>query len=96
MLQLIFPYLDLKTIYFDLGLPSRDATDDKITIEAAEAIKVGTSQCSIVLHAAGMPTMPPTCLCATVPPILHALHIGTATCMAAERSLLPCSCRSTT
>lgn len=40
MLQLIFPYLDLKTIYFDLGLPSRDATDDKITIDAAEAIKV--------------------------------------------------------
>ncbi len=26
--------------YFDLGLPNRDATDDKVTIEAAEAIKV--------------------------------------------------------
>ena len=30
--------MDLKTIYFDLGLPNRDATDDHVTIEAAEAI----------------------------------------------------------
>lgn len=37
-LQLINPYLDLKTVYFDLGLPNRDATDDKVTVEAAEAI----------------------------------------------------------
>lgn len=35
---MIHPYLDLKTIYFDLGLPNRDATNDKVTIEAAEAI----------------------------------------------------------
>ena len=35
--QLILPFVDLKTIYFDLGLPERDKTDDKITIEAAEA-----------------------------------------------------------
>ncbi len=38
--QLIFPYLDLKLEYFDLGLPARDATDDQITIDAANAIKV--------------------------------------------------------
>jgi isocitrate dehydrogenase len=37
--QLIFPYLDLQTLYFDLGIESRDATDDRITVEAAEAIK---------------------------------------------------------
>lgn len=37
--KLIFPYLDLKTVYFDLGLPNRDATDDRVTVEAAEAIK---------------------------------------------------------
>lgn len=30
--------MDLKTIYFDLGLPNRDATNDQVTIEAAEAI----------------------------------------------------------
>jgi isocitrate dehydrogenase len=37
--QLIFPHLDLKTLYFDLGIENRDATDDRITVEAAEAIK---------------------------------------------------------
>jgi isocitrate dehydrogenase len=37
--KLIFPYLDLETIYFDLSIQNRDATDDRITIEAAEAIK---------------------------------------------------------
>jgi len=35
--QLIFPFLDLDIKYFDLGLPHRDATDDKVTVEAAEA-----------------------------------------------------------
>ena len=38
-MQLILPYLDLKIEYYDLGLPHRDATDDKVTVEAAEAIK---------------------------------------------------------
>ena len=33
------PYLDLDIKYFDLGLPNRDKTDDKVTVEAAEAIK---------------------------------------------------------
>ncbi len=37
--QLILPYLDLELIYFDLGIESRDATEDRITVEAAEAIK---------------------------------------------------------
>ena len=37
--KLIFPHLDLKTIYFDLSIQSRDATEDRITVEAAEAIK---------------------------------------------------------
>ena len=32
------PYLDLKTVYFDLGLPNRDATNDQVTIDAAQAI----------------------------------------------------------
>lgn len=36
-LQLICPFLDLDIKYFDLGLPHRDATDDKVTIESAEA-----------------------------------------------------------
>ena len=37
--QLIEPYLDINLIYFDLGIENRDATDDKVTVEAANAIK---------------------------------------------------------
>ena len=37
--RLILPYLDVDLIYFDLGMEHRDATDDKITVESAEAIK---------------------------------------------------------
>jgi len=37
--KLVFPYLDLDTLYFDLGIEQRDATEDRITVEAAEAIK---------------------------------------------------------
>jgi isocitrate dehydrogenase len=37
--QLILPYLDVELAYYDLGIESRDATDDAITVEAAEAIK---------------------------------------------------------
>ncbi|HXL00253.1 MAG TPA: isocitrate dehydrogenase (NADP(+)) [Dysgonamonadaceae bacterium] len=37
--QLILPYLDLNIKYFDLSIQYRDATDDRVTIEAAEAIK---------------------------------------------------------
>ena len=35
--QLIFPYLDLKTEYYDLSIQKRDETDDEITIDAANA-----------------------------------------------------------
>ena len=37
--KLILPYLDIELKYFDLGIQSRDATDDQITIDSAEAIK---------------------------------------------------------
>jgi isocitrate dehydrogenase len=37
--KLIHPYLDLDIKYYDLGIEHRDATDDKVTVEAAEAIK---------------------------------------------------------
>ncbi len=36
---LIEPFVDLKSEYYDLGLPYRDQTDDQVTIDAAEAIK---------------------------------------------------------
>lgn len=37
--KLILPYLDIKIEYYDLSIQHRDATDDKVTVEAAEAIK---------------------------------------------------------
>lgn len=37
--KLIKPYLDLPILYFDLGMEHRDATDDQVTIDAAEGIK---------------------------------------------------------
>jgi isocitrate dehydrogenase len=36
---LLTPYIDLKTVYYDLGLKKRDETNDRITVEAAEATK---------------------------------------------------------
>ncbi|MEK6228190.1 MAG: NADP-dependent isocitrate dehydrogenase [Actinomycetota bacterium] len=37
--KLILPYLDVELKYFDLGIESRDATEDQITVDAANAIK---------------------------------------------------------
>ena len=37
--KLILPYLDVDLKYYDLGIEYRDQTDDKVTIESAEAIK---------------------------------------------------------
>lgn len=35
--RLIFPYVKLECLYYDLGLPHRDATDDQVTIDSAHA-----------------------------------------------------------
>src|SRR3546814_8947775 len=37
--RLILPYLDIDLHYYDLGIEERDRTDDKVTVEAANAIK---------------------------------------------------------
>ncbi len=37
--QLVLPYLDVALDYFDLGIEHRDATDDQVTVDAANAIK---------------------------------------------------------
>ena len=37
--ELLLPFIDLKTEYYDLGLENRNATDDKVTVESAEATK---------------------------------------------------------
>ena len=37
--KLIYPYLDIPLEYYDLSVENRDATGDKVTVEAAEAIK---------------------------------------------------------
>ncbi len=37
--KLLAPFVELKTEYYDLGLPYRDQTDDQVTVDAANAIK---------------------------------------------------------
>ena len=37
--KLILPYLDVELLYYDLGIESRDATEDRITVDAAEKTK---------------------------------------------------------
>ena len=37
--QLILPYLDINLDYYDLGIQHRDATNDQVTIDSANAIK---------------------------------------------------------
>jgi isocitrate dehydrogenase len=37
--KLVLPFLDVQLLYYDLGIEHRDATDDRVTVEAAEAIK---------------------------------------------------------
>lgn len=42
--ELIFPFVDLKTEYYDLGLPERDRTNDQVTIDAANAaVRLGVA-----------------------------------------------------
>ena len=51
--QLILPYLDINLDYYDLSIEKRDATDDQITVDAANAIKSTVS-------ALNAPPSPPT------------------------------------
>ena len=37
--KLILPYLDVELLYFDLGIEHRDATNDQVTVDSANAIK---------------------------------------------------------
>ena len=37
--ELLLPYIDLKTEYYDLGLPEREKTKDQVTVDSAEATK---------------------------------------------------------
>jgi isocitrate dehydrogenase len=53
--KLISPFLDMEIRYFDLGIKQRDATDDKVTVAAAEAIKetgIGVKCATITPNAA--------------------------------------------
>ena len=45
---MILPYLDIEILYFDLGIENRDATNDKVTLDAANAIK----QCKVGIKCA--------------------------------------------
>src|SRR3546814_12572943 len=37
--KLVLPYVDVELLYYDLGIQKRDETDDRITVDAANAIK---------------------------------------------------------
>jgi isocitrate dehydrogenase len=53
--RLILPFVDLKTEYYDLSLENRDATDDRVTVESANAIRrlgVGVKCATITSNAA--------------------------------------------
>jgi isocitrate dehydrogenase len=53
--NLLLPFVELKTEYYDLGLMNRDASDDAVTIQAAEAVKrlgVGVKCATITSNAA--------------------------------------------
>ena len=55
--ELLLPFVDLKTEYYDLGLPKRDETKDQITKDAGNAIKkygVGVKCATITPNAARM------------------------------------------
>lgn len=47
---MIHPFLDLNIQYFDLGIEHRDKTDDKVTLDAAKAIK----DCKVGIKCAGI------------------------------------------
>ena len=60
--ELICPYVDLKTEYYDLGLENRDATDDQVTVDSAEATKrlgVAVKCATITPNAAARGGVPP-------------------------------------
>ena len=55
--ELLLPFVELRTEYYDLGLPNRDATDDRVTSEASHAIRrhrVGVKCATITPNAARM------------------------------------------
>lgn len=55
--ELLLPFIDLKTEYYDLGLEYRNETDDQVTIDAAEATKkygVAVKCATITLNKARM------------------------------------------
>ena len=55
--ELLLPFIDLNTEYYDLGLEKRDETDDQITVDAANAIRrygVGVKCATITPNAARM------------------------------------------
>lgn len=56
--HLLEPFVELKTVYYDLGLPYRNQTKDQVTVDAAEAMKqygVGVKCATITPNAARMP-----------------------------------------
>ena len=56
--ELLLPFVELNTEYYDLGLPYRNETDDQVTVDSAEATKkygVAVKCATITPNAARMP-----------------------------------------
>src|SRR6185436_13650656 len=67
--KLIHPYLDVELLYYDLGMEKRDETRDRITVEAAEAIKkVGVGvKCATITNILGGVIFREPIICKNVP-----------------------------
>ena len=48
--KLIYPYLDVNLVYFDLSIENRDRTDDRVTVEAAESHSRAWRRCQMRHH----------------------------------------------
>ena len=81
--KLIHPYLDVDLQYFDLSIENRDATNDRVTVDAAEAIKacgVGVKCATITPDEARVVEFKLKEMCATVwtPGVLSMLMVPPA------------------
>ena len=97
--KFIHPYLDIDLKYYDLGLEYRDETEDKVTIDAAEAIKkysVGVKCATITPDEARVKEFhlkqsKPSCICMC--PRIHMLIMETKSVAFSQRHHPKCSRR---
>ena len=87
--ELILPYIDLKTEYYDLGLVHRNETDDQVTVDSAEATKkygVAVKCATITPNAARMTEYDLKEMWKSPNGTIRAILDGTAMCTRTRRS----------